>query len=130
MTRQLLTDKGIKVESAGILEYKGAPLSRAIMQLAARYGIDLSMHIPRQINSDLVDHADLVLVFDKKQIAELVERYPEAKNRTYTIKDYAGCSDTEDMEDLWNKPVHVYEAFIRELKGCIQKCVDRIRSQK
>jgi protein-tyrosine-phosphatase len=128
MTKQFLRDKQIKVESAGILEFRGAPLPQDIMELAERYGIDLSTHIPRQVNASQVRDADLILVFDKKQVAELTKRFPQAKNRIYTIKDYAGYSDAKDMEDLWNKPVQVFERFINELKGYVQKCVNRIES--
>lgn len=130
MTKQLLRDKQIKVESAGILEFRGAPLPQDIMELAERYGIDLSKHTPRQVNASLVRDADLILVFDKKQVAELTKRFPRAKNRIYTIKDYAGYSDGKDMEDLWNKPVQVFERFINELKGYVQKCVNRIESEE
>ena len=129
MTRQFLRDKGIRLESAGMLEYKGAPLSQAIMELAERYGIDLSKHKPRKVDASLADAADLILVFDKKQVTELIERFPQARNKTYTIKSYAGCSDGRDMEDLWNKPVQIYENFIKELRGYLQKCVNRIETQ-
>jgi protein-tyrosine phosphatase len=126
MTKQFLRSKRIKVDSAGMLEYRGAPLSQDIIELARRYGADLSKHRPRKVNADLLRDADLILVFDKKQVAELTERYPQIKSRTYTIKDYAGNFDGKDMEDLWNKPVEVYEKFIGELKGYLEKCVRRI----
>jgi protein-tyrosine phosphatase len=129
MTKRLLGNSDIKVESAGILEYKDEPLSREILELAGRYGVDLSTHMPRQVNAGLVDAADLILVFDNRQVGQLVARFLEAKGKTYTIKTYAGFSDDKDMEDLWGKPVDVFERFINELSVYLKRCVSRMKSQ-
>ncbi len=130
MTEQLLGSSDLKVESAGMIEYDGEPLPEEIVDLARRYGVDLNTHIPRQVNSDLVHAADLVLVFDNGQVGELVKRFPEAKGKTYSIKDYAGFSDAKDMEDLWRKPVYAFERFIKELSVYLEQCVSRVKSQK
>ena len=130
MTKQLLGDPNVIVESAGILEYKGNPLPQDVIELAKRYGIDLSTHRPKQLNAKLVEAADLILVFDRKQVGELTEKYPNARNKTYTIKNYAGIYDGKDMEDLWNKPTEVFESHIRELRLYLEKCVKRIKTQR
>jgi protein-tyrosine phosphatase len=130
MTEQLLGSSDIRVESAGMIEYDGGPLPKEIVDLARGFGVDLSTHVPRQVNSDLVHAADLVLVFDNGQLGELVKRFPEAKQKTYSIKDYAGFSDGKDMEDLWKKPVDVFERFIKELSVYLERCVNRVKSQK
>jgi protein-tyrosine-phosphatase len=130
MTEQLLGSSDIKVESAGMIEYNDEPLPEEMVDLARRHGVDLSTHVRRQVNSDLVHAADLVLVFDNGQVGELVKRFPEAKGKTYSIKDYAGFSDGKDMEDLWRKSVDVFERFIRELSVYLERCVNRVKSQK
>jgi len=130
MTRQLLGDTKVKVESAGILEYKGTPLPKDVIELTKRYGIDLSAHRPKQLNAKLVEAAELILVFDSKQVGELTEKYPKAKNKTYTIKNYAGIYDGQDMEDLWNKPAEAFQRHIRELRLYVEKCVNRMKAQQ
>jgi protein-tyrosine-phosphatase len=129
MTKKLFGGLGIMVESAGILEYGGAPLPERIIAMARGYGIDLSEHRPRRVNTRLVEAADLILVFDGNQVGQLIAEYPQARNKTYAIKDYAGCHDGRDMEDLWNKPVEVFQRFINELKIYVERCVSRIRLQ-
>jgi protein-tyrosine phosphatase len=128
MTKRLLGDTDIKVESAGILEYKGGPLPQEIVELARGYGVDLLSHKPRQVSADLIDAADLILVFDNKQVRELADRFPRAKGKIQTIKTYAGYLDGKDMEDLWEKPAEVLERSIREISEYVKKCVDRIKS--
>jgi protein-tyrosine phosphatase len=130
MTKKLLEDSNIKVESAGILEYKGPRLRDEVLELARRYGFDLSAHKPRQVNAVLVDGADLILVFENGQVGELVEHFPNAKRKTHTIKNYAGFFDGKDMEDLWDKPVEAFERFIKETSVYVKRCVDRIRSHQ
>jgi protein-tyrosine-phosphatase len=129
MTKQVLGDTNVKVECAGILKYNGTPLPEDVMELTERHGIDLSTHIPKQVNAKLVEAADLILVFDKKQVGELTEKYPHAKNKIYTIKNYAGIYDGQDMEDLWNKPAEAFERHIRELRLYVEKCANRIKKQ-
>jgi protein-tyrosine-phosphatase len=128
MTKRLLGDSDIRVESAGMLEYKGGPLSQEIVELASGYDVDLSLHKPRQVSAGLINAVDLILVFDNKQVRELVERFPRAKGKIYTVKNYAGYLDGKDMEDLWEKPIEVFERSIREISAYVEKCVDRIRS--
>ncbi len=127
ITKQLLGDSDVKVASAGMLSYNGDPLSKDILDLARRYGVDLSFHRPRQVSSDLIDAADLILVFDKKQVGELVKMFPEARGKTQTLKAYAGWLDDKDMEDLWGKPVEVLERAIAEIVELVKKCVNRVR---
>jgi protein-tyrosine phosphatase len=130
MTKQLLGDPNVKVESAGILEYNGNPLPKNVIELTKRHGIDISTHRPRQLNAKLVEAADLILVFDSKQVGELTEKYPQAKSKTYTIKNYAGICDGQDMEDLWNKPAEAFQRHIRELRIYVERCVNRMKTEQ
>lgn len=130
ITKKLLGNSSIKVESAGILEYRGQPLPQEIVEVARKYGVDLSRHKPRQVNVSLVEAADLILVFDKKQVAELEGMFPKTKAKILTIKNCAGFSDDRDMEDLWEKPVEVFERSIREIEVYVRRCVDRILQQQ
>jgi protein-tyrosine phosphatase len=127
LTKQLLEDSKMKinVESAGIQKYNGEPLRKELLDLTKRYKIDMSAHAPKQVNARLVNKADLILVFDDAQLRELGKKFPSTKNKTYTIKDYVGCTDYS-TEDLWGKPVELFEGFIKETKLDIQKCLDRI----
>jgi len=127
ITRRLLGDSGINVESAGILDYDGPPLPPEILELARRYGVDLSLHKPRRVSAEMTDVADLILVFDKKQVGELVKMFPRARRKTQAIKSFAGWSDDKDMEDLWGKPVEVFERSLKDISELIERCVDRIR---
>jgi protein-tyrosine phosphatase len=130
ITRRLLCDSDVKVESAGILDYNGEPLPPEIIELAMRYGVNLALHKPRRVNADLIDAADLILVFDKKQVGELVGEFPNAKGKTQTIKNYAGWSDDKDMEDLWGKPPEAFERSLGEINGLIERCVSRMKKME
>jgi len=127
MTRQLLGNLDIRVESAGVTDYNGKPLRKEILELTKIHGIDISSHRPRQVNADLVNSADLILVFDNSHIKEMEEMFPKAKNKTVLIKDYSGYYDNPDMEDLWGKPPEEFEKFITQLKVYVQGCVNRIK---
>lgn len=127
ITKQLLEDLNMKmnVESAGLLKYNGEPIREQVLNLTEKYRINLRHHEPRQVNKGLIKKADLILVFENSQVKELEEKFPQAKNKTYTIKGYVGQANY-DVEDLRGKPIEVFEEFLKETKIDIKKCLDRM----
>jgi protein-tyrosine phosphatase len=132
MTKQLLKelDFRMSVESAGMQKYIGRPLRSEILDIAKKHGIDLSMHVPRQVDLCLINQSDLNLVFENSQVTELEERFPNSKDKTYTISNYSGYNDAYGSEDLRNKPVEMYEKFFKETRTHIKKCLERMINQK
>ena len=64
IARRLLASRGrddVTVASAGTAAQDGAPASEGAYLIALEHGLDLSAHRARQITTDLVADADLVL---------------------------------------------------------------------
>lgn len=89
-----------QVSSAGLAPPVGAPADPRAAKALAREGCNLKDHRARAVDSTLVVAADLILVMDDKQRAELEQIYPQAQGKTYRlceaihsdVPDPYGCS--------------------------------------
>ena len=45
---------------------------------------------------------------------KVVEMFPEAKAKTFTISEYA-TGASEDVADAWGKPMEVYEQMVKQV---------------
>ena len=92
---------------------KNIPEANVVKLLKDR-GIDVSAHLAAQITANDVRHADVLLTMTDKHKTRLVDAYPEAKAKTFTLAEYA-TGTTADVPDAWGKPMEVYVAMIAQL---------------
>ncbi|MHB1712378.1 MAG: arsenate reductase/protein-tyrosine-phosphatase family protein [Acidimicrobiales bacterium] len=75
-----------RVHSAGILRSGVAPPTEAVAAMAAR-GFDTSAHRSRQIDTDTVSKADLIIAMAREHVRHTVVLSPAAFPRTLTLKE-------------------------------------------
>lgn len=88
------------VSSAGLAPPIGAPADPRAAKALAREGCNLKNHRARAVDEASVVAADLILVMDNKQRAELEQVFPQARGKTYRlceaiqfdVPDPYGCS--------------------------------------
>lgn len=76
------------VTSAGTGRYQ-ASVDRSTVEAAADVGVDMSAHVPRQIDRTVLaaDGADLVLTMEREHLRAVVDLDPAAWRRTFTLKE-------------------------------------------
>jgi protein-tyrosine phosphatase len=79
------------VWSAGLGALVGEPADPISVVLAAEQGMDLSAHRAQQVNLQMCQRADLILVMEQHQSAELERRYPLVRGKVFRLggKDIA-----------------------------------------
>lgn len=82
---QALAPRGIVVESAGLGALTGCPADPRAIDACKSLGIDISAHRARQVNDGLLATADLVFVMEQAQRFMIMERYPHATGKTFTL---------------------------------------------
>lgn len=92
--------------------------------LLQRRGIDVRSHIAAQLNGNDVRHADLILTMTAKHKAKVLEQFPEAKAKTYTLAEYA-AGESRDIADAWGKPMAVYEDMFRQMDQLVPSALDK-----
>ncbi|MDP3488419.1 MAG: protein tyrosine phosphatase [Bacillota bacterium] len=80
---------GLEVRSAGIAADQGSKASPYAVRVAAAQGLDISQHRASMINESLVEWADLILAMTRRHKIAVVEQFPSALDKVFTLKEFA-----------------------------------------
>jgi len=97
--------------------YAVKPEANAAALLAER-GIDVSAHRATQITSNDVRHSDLILTMTAAHKEKLIALFPEAKDKTFTIADYA-TGKPADVADAFGKEMDFYRGMVKQVESYI-----------
>jgi protein-tyrosine phosphatase len=83
-----LEERGVDavVSSAGLLA-GGAPATEPAVEAMAAEGLDISGHLSRQVTTDLIDKADLVVAMARQHLIEVTLMAPAAWPRMFQAVD-------------------------------------------
>jgi protein-tyrosine phosphatase len=117
IAREMIAKQGMKV----------AVISRAVdmdpfdvkpepnaAQILMQRGLDVHEHVAAQMSPNDARHADLILTMTEKHKARVIESFPEAKAKTFTLAEYATGAH-RDVPDAYGKPMEVYVQMIHQL---------------
>ena len=119
LVKNLYSDK--HVHSAGLSAMVGSPADESAIQLMTEKGLDITSHIARQIDKEMVANADLILTMSIEQTKWIEKNWVFAKGKTFRIGHWTG----KDIEDPYRKPlgkfVEVLDDIEHALKGWQEK---------
>ncbi len=108
--------------SAGMLprNQRGSPA--VAIAAAARRGVDMAAHRSRHASAELLESADLVIVFDRINLDSIAARYPALKNQVYLLGQTcaeagADCQilDPEGKDDL------TFQTTYQRIDTCLER---------
>ncbi len=108
----------LSVSSAGVGALVGGGPPYEAIQVMEEYGVDISDHIARQVDREMVTDADLVLAMERHHREWLKRAYPEADRKTYTLKEYVGTG--MDIPDPYGATKEFYQAIAREIAEALK----------
>jgi len=111
MLQQALPDSAVRTAGLGALV--GAGVDPSATELAVASGLDVSTHKAQQINSDLIQWADLILVMSHNQRIHLGQSVSSALGKTMLLGHWLRDSDGEpggkEIPDPYKKSREVFE---------------------
>ena len=96
-----------KVDSAGTHALVGKPASVGSIHAMQQRGLDIRDHRAKQISSDLVANADLILVMEERHRRSIFVTWPNAIAKTLLLSELAG--DHADIADPYGGELWEYE---------------------
>ncbi|TWT27644.1 low molecular weight protein arginine phosphatase [Planomicrobium sp. CPCC 101110] len=129
MAEAILSAKGspgIEVRSAGIFA-ASAPLSRNARAVLDEQKIPFS-HTAKPVNPDDVEWADLILAMTAAHRNALMQSYPEASSKIFTLKEFVDGS-REDVSDPYGGSLSTYQQTFNELDQLIDKLVHKLKEE-
>ncbi|WKA54080.1 low molecular weight protein arginine phosphatase [Planococcus shixiaomingii] len=117
---------GIEVRSAGIFA-GAAPLSRNAQAVLDEQEISFT-HTAKPVRPEDVEWATLILTMTAGHRDILMQSYPEAASRIYTLKEFVDGSRA-DVSDPYGGSLSTYQQTFKELDGLIDKLVGKINEE-
>ena len=113
-----------KVESAGVQGMVGFSADLNTQTAVEAHGLDLSKHIARRINRDLVTPFDLILTMEQQQKEAMQYAFRDSKDKIFFLAELAGLQI--DIADPLSKPLEAYLKTYRTLSELLDKCFFQI----
>lgn len=131
IAREVLKERGITaitVASAGTSAYDGAAASDGSLLVALEHGVDLGDHRARQLTSDLVRAADLILVMGPHHVDRVEALGGEGK--AHLLAQYASRGTPRAINDPFGGDLTMYRSTYEELDREIRLAIDRATAER
>lgn len=127
MSEALLRQRapGLQVSSAGIAALVGRPAEPMAVALLAERGLDLSAHRARQLTAAMVEEVELVLVMEKRHVADVEALTPAARGRVQLL----GRFGRFEVADPYRRPRAAFENSLAQIERGLADYVNRFWSR-
>lgn len=122
--RHRLQDSPIDIESAGLRALVDRPIDATAAQLLAENGIDPSGHRARQLSTDLVGQADLILVMERRHQADMMRSLPQASGKVFLLGKWL---DDLEIPDPYGQQRAAFEHVYGLIDDCVTSWLPYIR---
>lgn len=103
MMRHLLKEHGIEAEvrSAGVSAWDGTPMSNHAQQVLKDRQMDNPDFSSQLLSDSLVEWADLILTLTAGHKRHVLQLYPSASEKAFTLIEYANLSQDDPSLEEW-----------------------------
>lgn len=115
-------ERRLKISSAGIAARVGEPAEVNAVKLLSQRGVDISAHRARQLDPSQIVAADLVLVMERWQKAEVERICPPARGRTYLLAHW----HSEEIKDPYRGSAALFEEAFEKISAAVDAWLERI----
>ncbi|HIW98593.1 MAG TPA: hypothetical protein H9871_00450 [Candidatus Nesterenkonia stercoripullorum] len=93
-------ETGIRIHSGGLAAHDGEDMQPPMKQRVREYGADSEDFTARQITSDMLEEADLILAATRDHVQDMISAVPDAAERTFTVPELGELLAQIDVESL------------------------------
>ncbi|MEZ0536303.1 low molecular weight protein arginine phosphatase [Caldicellulosiruptoraceae bacterium PP1] len=117
----------IKAISAGVSAFFPQKASNNTIKVMDEIGIDISSHISKLINIDMLKNSHLILTMEKHHKDIIIEMFPGTMDKVFTLKEYV-LDNKEDLDviDPYGNDLNYYRICRDEISLLIDKLINRI----
>lgn len=115
------------VSSAGVYAFEGDPATHeAIAALREDFDIDITSHRARVLDDRDIREAWLILTMTAHHKEMILELYPQAADKAYTLRDYAEAADGHDISDPYGRDLATYKKCAGEIESLLMDIADKL----
>lgn len=119
---------GLEVRSAGIYAQSGSDASTNAKKVLDELDIPHN-HQASMLDETLVEWSDYILTMTTGHKDTILNRYPDARSKTFTLKEFAKLDGYLDIADPFGGSVDIYREAFREIKEAIEKAVEILQQK-
>jgi protein-tyrosine-phosphatase len=117
---------GWTVSSAGTWSVNERGASRNSVVVMKQRGIDISDHMARGVDAEMLQEADLILCMEGGHTEALAAEFSEeVRGKVYMLSQMVG--KRQDIADPYGSPLEDYEHMAHELEELIDQALPRIK---
>ncbi|HFC53419.1 MAG TPA: low molecular weight phosphotyrosine protein phosphatase [Gammaproteobacteria bacterium] len=113
---------GHEVQSAGLGAMVGHPADEMAQALLWEQGIDISEHMAKQLNSDLIHWSDVILVMDQEQRRAIEVSEPSARGRVYRLGEWGDF----DVPDPYRRSEKVFRQVFELVSRGVSEWIPKL----
>lgn len=135
LAKKLVKDKDldINVSSSGIFATKGEHASFNSVAIMKEYDVDLVTHTAMPIEESNIEKMDYIFGATYGHKSQIIARYPNLKDKVYTMKEFAGLSndgDEMDISDPWGFDINTFRMCAAEISLCVDKIIEKLANKR
>ena len=110
------------IDSAGLSAVVGSAADEKSLQVMADEDVDMSGHVAKQINEDLVKKADLILTMSKSQTKWIEDQWPHCRGKTFRIGHWID----KDVADPYGNDESAFETAKQDIVDSLDQWFNKI----
>ena len=111
-----------QVSSAGLSALIGHQADASACQLMTRKGIDISGHRARQLNTEMLREASLILVMDLNQKTTIIENVQSTRGKVYRLGEWGSF----DIADPYRQKFVAFEEALVSIEQGISQWIEKL----
>lgn len=133
-TKNIDNTKEIEVYSSGTSAFTGDIPTEEATEVMQEYGVDLTKHRATNMVESNIKEMDLILCATNIHKMHVVSRYPELKEKAYTIKEYVNYNeeghDPINIKAPWGYNIATYRYCAAEIEKCLEILTKKLEKRK
>lgn len=110
------------IDSAGLSAVVGSPADPKAQEVMTARNIDMSDHIAKQINEELVMTADLIFTMSESQTKWIEDRWPHCRGKTFRIGHWIA----KDIADPYQHDKSAFEVAEQDIIDSLDQWFKKI----
>ena len=127
IAQKIAVEKNMNVEakSAGLAVTQGSKVSKFSIDALKEYNIDISSHIPTQLDYNLVSEADVVVTMTKSHKEIIISALAQFAHKVKTFGDFGLVND---ISDPFGADFNTYKKCASQIYDAVLNLYERIKN--
>ena len=115
----------LNISSAGISALVDKPIHESSGKVLIAHGYNSNGHIARQLNTQIIEEADLILVMENFQQQRLMKHYPAASGKVMLLGKWL---NNLEINDPYRKSAEAFGLVFKQIESACNLWSDKLGS--